>query len=294
MKNVLALDIGGTNIKYAIVNEKGDIADNTRIKTPLEYNLLLDNIAYIYHEVKGSVEGVSIAIPGGYDYSSKKVFAPNLQSLNGNSIVEDLSNLLQTEVVAENDANLAALGEYVFADKKAYNNLIFVTLGTGFGGGIIVDGKLPKSSCSIFEIGHTIIQQNGRQCGCGRQGCLDEYVTSDGLIATYHEIANNNDDVSPTIIHELATQGDKYAIEAFNTFAVTLADGLINVANLFCPDKIKIGGGLSNFSDCFLDKTLEQFDNNIFPLYKGKVVVEIASLGNNAGVLGAAANFFKL
>ncbi len=293
MDTVLALDIGGTNLKSAVISKDGEIEYKKSIKTPQNYEQLLKAIADLYRTFEDCVEGISIAIPGGYDFEKNRVFAPNLAALNNHNIMDDLSRMLATKIAIENDANLAALGEYVYADKKSYKNMIFLTLGTGCGGGMIIDGKIPDTRFSIFEVGHTVAVPNGRPCECGRNGCLDEYTTIGGLLTTYHEVSGKTLS-SAKEVYALAMAGDTYATESFEKFGAVLAEALINIANLFCPDKIKIGGGLSNFSSCFMQNTIEQFDKYVFPLYKHEVTLEVATLGNDAGLLGATAHFYKL
>ena len=290
-RTVLAVDIGGTNIKTAIVDSDYNIIDERKCKTPLTYEELIDYISSLY---SSDIDALSVAIPGGYNYSKNTIFAPNLTILNGKNILNDLKDTFKDiPILIENDANLAALGEYHYVEKAEISNMILLTLGTGVGGGIIINGKLHKSHTSTFEIGHIISVDNGRKCGCGRYGCLDEYANLSSLTITYNELSNTESNLSPTKIGELVDKGDTIAIETYYTYSKHLAKAITDLINIFVPDKVKLGGGLSELSKYYLDDTIKIINNDIFPLYKGITTVEVASLKNKAGVIGAAVNYFK-
>lgn len=288
---VLAIDIGGTNIKAAIIDSGYNIIKESKSKTPSTYEELINYISSLYSE---DFEALSIAIPGGYNYNKNIIFAPNLTILNGKNILDDLKDVFKgIPILIENDANLATLGEYHYIEKALINNMILLTLGTGVGGGIIINGKLHKSHTSTFEIGHIISVDNGRKCGCGRYGCLDEYANLSSLTLTYNELSNTQSNLSPTKIATLLDEGDLIAKETFYTYSKYLAKAITDLINIFVPDKVKIGGGLSELSKYYLDDTIKIINNDIFPLYKGLTTVEVASLKNKAGVIGAAINYFK-
>ena len=198
------------------------------------------------------------------------------------------------KVLAENDANLAAYGEYVFGDKKSVQNMVFCTLGTGFGGGLILNGKLLQSNITLFEVGHLSINIQGRKCGCGRNGCLDEYCSTSGLTEIYKEITGSDSNINPYILSEKAKNNDNAAIKTFEEYGKLLAFAFANLAALFCPEKIKFGGGLSELSDYYMASLISEFESLLFPAYKGRVKIERAVLKNQAGMLGGAALYFGL
>lgn len=294
MEKVLSLDIGASSIKSGLVDINGVISEEKRTSIKGEtYDSFLEAVKSIMSDFKEKPVGIVAALPGGYDIGNDEIFAPNLNILNSRHIRHDLEDIFKIKVMAENDANLAAYGEYIFGDKKSVKNMVFCTLGSGFGGGLILNGKLLQSSITLFEIGHISIDFNGRKCGCGRNGCLDEYCSISGLKEIYKSVAGNKD-VTPVQLGELAEKGNKYAVETFNRFGKILAGAFANMAALFCPEKIKFGGGLSELAKYYTASMEDEFDKIIFPAYRGRVKLERAVLKNQAGMAGGAALFFGL
>ncbi len=293
MEKVLSLDIGASSIKSGLVDINGLISQEKKTIIKEEsYNGFIEAVKSIMAGISEKPAGITAALPGGYDIEKDEIFAPNLHILNGKHIRNDLENIFDIKVMAENDANLAAYGEYVFGDKKSVKNMVFCTLGSGFGGGLILNGKLLQSNITLFEIGHMSIDFQGRQCGCGRRGCLDEYCSTSGLKEIYKNITGK--EIAPVELGELASSGDSNALEAFKDYGRLLAGAFANMAALFCPDKIKYGGGLSELSMYYEEVMQEEFNKIIFPAYKGRVKIERAVLKNQAGMAGGAALFFGL
>lgn len=293
MAKVLSLDIGASSIKSGLVDINGIISEEKRTIIKEEsYNGFIDAVKSIMAGISAKPEGIAVALPGGYDVEKDEIFAPNLHILNGKHIRKDLESIFNTKVLAENDANLAAYGEYVFGEKKSVKNMVFCTLGSGFGGGLILNGKLLQSNISLFEIGHISIDFHGRQCGCGRRGCLDEYCSTGGLKAIYKNITGK--EINPIQLGEHASSGDTYALEAFREYGILLAGAFANISALFCPEKIKFGGGLSELAEYYMQPMEEEFNKIIFPAYKGRVKIERAVLKNQAGMAGGTALFFGL
>lgn len=293
VESVLSIDIGGTFIKFGLVDSTGTILDKGKIATPSVYGELLENLSQLRKEMGIYSVGAAVAIPGGYDYKAGKAFAPNMTLINGQNLKADIENIMGIKTVVENDANLAALGEYVFIEKKQVRDMVFITLGTGVGGGMILNGKLFSKDVTLFEIGHMVTQAGGRQCGCGRCGCLDEYCSVSGLQSIYEEITGIKN-VQPKEIGKLAEQKNENALKTFENYGSLLAGATINIANIIAPDKIKLGGGLSELSKYFMPACLAEFEKDLFPLYKNRISLEIAGLKNDAGIIGGAALFFDL
>ena len=295
MEKVLCLDIGGSSIKSGLVDINGNILqENKNIIKNESYNGFLETVEEIVNNLDEKPAGIAAALPGGYDIKEDTIFAPNLQILNGRHIKTDIEKMCGIKVLAENDANLAAYGEYVFGDKKSVQNMVFCTLGTGFGGGLILNGKLLQSNITLFEVGHLSINMQGRKCGCGRTGCLDEYCSTSGLTEIYKEITGSNSNINPYILSEKAKHKDNAAIKTFEEYGKLLAFAFANLAALFCPEKIKFGGGLSELSDYYMASLISEFESLLFPAYKGRVKIERAVLKNQAGMLGGAALYFGL
>ena len=295
MEKVLCLDIGGSSIKSGLVDINGNILqENKNIIKYESYNGFLETVEEIVNNLDEKPAGIAAALPGGYDIKEDTIFAPNLQILNSRHIKTDIEKMCGIKVLAENDANLAAYGEYVFGDKKSVQNMVFCTLGTGFGGGLILNGKLLQSNITLFEVGHLSINIQGRKCGCGRNGCLDEYCSTSGLTEIYKEITGSNSNINPYILSEKAKNNDNAAIKTFEEYGKLLAFAFANLAALFCPEKIKFGGGLSELSDYYMASLISEFESLLFPAYKGRVKIERAVLKNQAGMLGGAALYFGL
>lgn len=295
MEKVLCLDIGGSSIKSGLVDINGNILqENKNIIKNESYNGFLETVEEIVNNLDEKPAGIAAALPGGYDIKEDTIFAPNLQILNGRHIKTDIEKMCGIKVLAENDANLAAYGEYVFGDKKSVQNMVFCTLGTGFGGGLILNGNLLQSNITLFEVGHLSINIHGRKCGCGRNGCLDEYCSTSGLIEIYKEITGSDSNINPYILSEKAKNNDNAAIKTFEEYGKLLAFAFANLAALFCPEKIKFGGGLSELSDYYMASLISEFESLLFPAYKGRVKIERAALKNQAGMLGGAALYFGL
>lgn len=295
MEKVLCLDIGGSSIKSGLVDINGNILqENKNIIKNESYNGFLETVEEIVNNLDEKPAGIAAALPGGYDIKEDTIFAPNLQILNGRHIKTDIEKMCGIKVLAENDANLASYGEYVFGDKKSVQNMVFCTLGTGFGGGLILNGKLLQSNITLFEVGHLSINIQGRKCGCGRNGCLDEYCSTSGLTEIYKEITGSDSNINPYILSEKAKNNDNAAIKTFEEYGKLLAFAFANLAALFCPEKIKFGGGLSELSDYYMASLISEFESLLFPAYKGRVKIERAVLKNQAGMLGGAALYFGL
>lgn len=286
----ICFDIGGTNIKSGWFSHDGVLIEKTSVKTPAEY----DGIVRILKEIIGkydSVESCAVAVPGTcMPESGKIIFCPNLTCLNGKNLKNDLLSITGKPIYLENDANMAALGEYFFYEKDRIKNMIFLTLGTGLGGGAILNGSLLTSDISMFEAGHININPEGPRCGCGKRGCLESYVSVTGLLRTYSNLSSSKDNPdSANKVYNLYKNGDKVAALSYEVLGGCLAIGMATLANILVPEKIKIGGGLSEMADAFMPNTLKVFSKHIYPAYRDRVTIELSSLKNNAGLSGCAA-----
>lgn len=306
MKNYIGFDIGGTRVKGGIVDEEGKLLVFDSIPTD-PATIVADLAGFVKQLLSkagltaDSVEGIGMGIPGMID--SEKgfvIFAGNLDWKNF-PIAYELSALTGMKVKITNDANAAALGEARFGAGKDYTDSILVTLGTGVGGGIVIGGKLFAGRHSQgAEIGHMVIDRGGLKCTCGRRGCFEVYASATALIRdTRHAMRENLDsemwqDYTPetadglTAFSHAAT--DKTAAKVVDNYENYLACGLANLANIFRPDVIMLGGGISNQGDNLTKPLQKKMDSELFAQGLGVgVPIVAASLGNRAGVLGAAA-----
>ena len=306
----IGIDLGGTFIKGGIVNALGEIiaCDKTPTESEFGGGKVASNIVKLAESLlertgisKAEIVGLGIGSPGMID--SKKgevVFSGNLNWTHF-PIAEETSKRIGLPVKLANDANVAALGETKFGCGKAYDNTILVTLGTGVGGGIVIDGKLFEGYRSAgAELGHAVLMVGGEQCTCGRKGCFEAYASATALIrdtkrameadksSKMWEIGGLDEVTGKTPFDYY--DADESAKAVVDRYITMLGAGLTNLANEFRPEAIILGGGVCAQGDALL-KPLQAFlDREIFAGEKGpRVQLLIATLGNNAGLLGAAA-----
>ncbi|MDX9847036.1 MAG: ROK family protein [Tenuifilaceae bacterium] len=307
---VAGVDIGGTNTVIGIVTRQGDCLKE--ISFPTQEEAVFSNyIARIAKEIMGmlqqigkqySLEGVGVGAPNGSYITGQIVDAANLRWKGTLEITRDLNSLLNVPVALTNDANAAALGEMLFGDAKNMRNFVFITLGTGLGSGIVIDGKLVQGVDGFAgELGHISVKPWGRQCGCGKQGCLETYVSAPGLRRTAFKILADSiessairsypyENISAKKIATLAQQGDRIAIEAFEYTGAILGMKLADVVAILNPEAIFLFGGLSGAGNLLFEPTKRHMEKNLFPAFRNKVKLLPSGLVNkNAAVLGAAA-----
>lgn len=303
------IDIGGTNTAFALVDQKGKIIYQSVVPTgtsadPLE---LIDRASA---EIKIAIEknggfdllkGIGIGAPNGNFFKGTIEFAPNLNWYGVIPVAHFFSERLNNSpAVLTNDANAAALGEMFFGGAKKIKDFIFITLGTGLGSGIVVNGELVYGHDGFAgELGHTIVIQHGRHCGCGRKGCLEQYCSATGLVKTYFEILAGGDPdnvlqlekekINAKFIYERAMAGDEAAFYAFNYTGEILGFALANSVAYTSPEAIFLFGGLANAGELLLNPTLISFEKNLLHIYKNKVKIVTSSLPeSDAALLGAA------
>jgi len=287
----LGIDIGGTNIKSGIIDAKGDIKEEKIDKTIKDskenfYNNL-NKIIEIYQS-KYNIERIGIGFPALIDYDSGKILkAPNLRIIDNSKYDKYLNDKIEFHF--DNDANFAAFGEYsLLGDKKEkINSLLFITLGSGLGTGLIIKGDIYHGASNFIEGGHIIVNPEGNRCACGSYGCIESEVSSTALKRYYKEITGK--EVSdPIEIYEKGMSGEDAALKTFDNFGYFLGLALASYNNLLNPNMIIIGGGLSNFSNLFLDKAIEILSERSYIYKYFKPEIRLSKLMNRAGFLGAA------
>ena len=307
MKYYLGLDIGGTFVKGVCMTAEGNLLAEDKCPTGCEKGgcAMCDNIAALCSsltkKVKGELAGVGVGCPGMIESVRGVVkFAGNL-GLKDFPLGDELAKRLGVPVKVTNDANAAALGEARFGAGRSFKNSILVTLGTGVGGGIIIDGKLFEGGWSVGgEIGHMVIERNGDMCTCGRRGCFERYSSASAL--TRHTKYVMEEDPGSAMwgkYTSLTCSGqtpfefmdtDPSAKEIVDWYVKYLACGLINLANIFRPEVIMLGGGVAAQGERLTIPVQEIMDKEIFGGNNyARVLVVPASLGNSAGAMGAAA-----
>lgn len=310
--NYLGIDLGGTNIVAAVVNEKYEIISEAKNPTlcPRPWKEILDDVAKTALEAAkianlemSDFPFVGIGSPGVISVETGTVIAAVNLGFNNVPLTKYLSEKLKIPVILENDANAAAYGEFKAGKAKNTENFIAFTIGTGIGSGVVLDGKIYRGTNGIAgELGHSVIKLGGRQCSCGRKGCIDVYASATGLITTTKEAMEANKEslmwqlsegdikkVTGITAFKAAKQNDKTALEVVNSYIEVLAAAITNIINTFQPDMITIAGGISKEGDYLLNpiKKLvekESLKNSTKPFPK----IEIAELQDKAGVIGAS------
>ncbi len=304
-KLVAGIDIGGTNTTFGLVDAKGKILLKKSIATekfPLPEELVVAvckqiDKAFATLSKKYVLAGVGIGAPNGNYFNGCIVFAPNLKWKGIVPIAKMFEKTLKVKAVLTNDANAAAIGEMMFGGAKGMKDFIFVTLGTGLGSGIVVDGEMVYGHDGFAgELGHVIMFPEGRRCGCGRVGCLETYCSATGIATTYSLNKKEAKSVKhdSKFIYKKALKGDKNAIEAFNYTGDVLGLALANSVAYTSPQAIFLFGGLALAGNLIFKPTIESFERNLLNIYKNKIKILPSQLKeNDAAILGAASLIWK-
>lgn len=313
----LGVDIGGTSIKGASVSEEGQI--KARFSLPIiaqetgkeTVERLGNKILSFINENKmqnNEIVGLGIGCPGAIDSENGVIDYSNNLKWSDVPIKEILEKITGLKVKITNDANAAALGEAYFGAGKEASSVILLTLGTGVGGGIIINGKVYEGNQGKgAELGHTIIEINGRPCTCGRKGCLEAYASATALISDTKEIMKKNPDslmwklvnydidlVNGKTPFTAKLQGDTYANEVINQYINYLGEGILNFCNIFRPEIIVLSGGIAQQGKDLLDPLISHCEKNDYG-FKGtpKVKITTAKLGYDSGIIGSASLFIN-
>ena len=289
----VGIDLGGTNIVAGVVDQDYNMAAVVK-EAIKKAKLKMDDIDYI-----------GIGVPGAVNPETRIIeTSPNLFFKNW-EIAKMMEERLHKYTKVENDANAAALGEFLAGSAKGTKNAIAITLGTGVGGGIIIDGKIYSgSNFAGAELGHMVIVKDGRECGCGRKGCWEAYASATALINMTKEAIRNEkaefsymlhladddiDNVNGKTAFDAQQAGDNTGTEVVEKYIGYLATGLINIINIFQPDVLCIGGGIAGQGENLLGPLHTIIEQERFTKYNDKQTkVCIATLGNDAGIIGAA------
>lgn len=308
---VLGVDIGGTGIKFGIVDREGNILATDKVKTkgyPNPEKLPEDLLKWSKEQTQiknVSLIGVGIGSPNGNYFTGTVDYPPNLPWKGITPLREYFEQNFEVKTALTNDAKAAALGEMYFGAAKDCRNYLFITLGTGLGAGIIVNGNLVYGHDSMAgELGHIIMHRNGRKCGCGRKGCLEQYASATGIVKTYYELLRTEDIekfrlslgnmIDSAAICKQAIEGDAVSIEAFTKTADILAFALANSVCYTRPEKIFLFGGLAQAGELLFEPVQKSFENYLMPIYKNKISVLPSGLKESeAAILGSASLIWK-
>ena len=315
---VAAIDIGGTNTVFGLVDVNGKILLKETVATE-HFPIPEDLVAVVCEHIKKAMlqfadkyelAGAGIGAPNGNYFKGTIEFAPNLKWIGVIPLAKLFSERLNVKTVLTNDANAAAIGEMMFGGAKGMKDFIFITLGTGLGSGIVANGEIILGHDSFAgEIGHVIMFPDGRECGCGRKGCLETYCSATGIKRTYSDLLMSHHDkanlpagqadlqarvADAKYIYDKAITGDKDAIKAFNQTGDILGLALANSVAYTSPEAIFLFGGLAMAGDFIFKPTVESFERNLLNIYKNKIKILPSQLKeNDAAILGAASLILK-
>jgi glucokinase len=318
-KPVIAVDIGGTKILVALFSANGRIKAKVTRPTVVEegVNAIIDRLVPVIKEILkvnhltiSQIDAISIACAGGIDTGKGVVITPSPH-------LPDWVNVPLAEIVRKkigvityiiNDASAAALGEQRYGAGKAMKNLVLLTLGTGIGGGIIIDGKLYLGARGgAGELGHMTVNADGPKCGCGNTGCLEMYASGTAIArdaterirlgaksAVVDMAAGNIDKITAEMVGKAAKNGDKLAKDVIEKAAYYLGVGLVNIANIFNPEMVVISGGMAALGEMIIVPGRRMVADRAFSINAQSVRIVTGKLGNEAGVYGAAAFAFEM
>lgn len=312
---VVGIDIGGTNTVFGIVDARGNIITCGSVKTQAYVKVedyvdaVCRNLLPLIQAQGGTdkVKGIGIGAPNGNYYSGTIEFAPNLPWKGVIPLAAMFEDRLGIPTALTNDANAAAVGEMTYGAARGMKDFIVITLGTGVGSGIVVNGQLVYGHDGFAgELGHVIIRREGRVCGCGRKGCLETYCSATGVARTAREFLAARtessllreipaEEIVSKDVYDAAVKGDKLAQEIFSFTGNILGEALADAIAFSSPEAIILFGGLTKSGDYIMKPVAEAIEANVLDIYKGKVKLLVSELkDSDAAVLGASALAWEL
>lgn len=308
----IGIDVGGTNTVVGIVDKRGQILRKGSLATSKHADVeeYLDELAEVIEELiantasKDQIKGIGAGTPNGNYFTGSIEFAPNLRWKGVIPFAQLLEDRVGIPVALTNDANAAAIGEMTYGAARGMKDFIVITLGTGVGSGIVVNGQLVYGSDGFAgELGHVIVRRNtGRVCGCGRIGCLEAYTSATGVARTAREHLEMKTDVDTQLrnipideitskdVYDAAKAGDKLAIDIFNFTGEMLGEAFADFVAFSSPEAIILFGGLARAGDLIMNPIQEAMEKNLLSIYKDKVKLLFSELKeSDAAVLGASA-----
>lgn len=314
---VIGMDMGGTNTVFGIVDARGTVVSKSAIKTsthPDDVNLYINDI---YVELMklidaaggiDKIKGIGVGAPNGNYYTGNIEFAPNLPWKGVIPFATLMADKFGIPAALTNDANAAAVGEMTYGAARGMKNFIMITLGTGVGSGIVIDGKVVYGHDGFAgELGHVnVMRNNGRICGCGRTGCLEAYASATGVARSAREILETStkvsllrniptEDITSKDVFDAAMEGDEVAKEIFNFTGKILGEAISDFVAFSAPEAIVLFGGLTKAGDLILNPIVENMEKNLLGIWHGKVKVLFSELKEaDAAVLGASALAWEL
>ncbi|EGK03193.1 MULTISPECIES: ROK family protein [Dysgonomonas] len=306
----IGIDIGGTNSVFGIVDKRGHIINQGSIKTGAykEINEYVDHLSAGVQEIidqvggSGNIKGIGVGAPNGNFFTGCIEFAPNLPWKGVIPLAQMLTDKLNIPVALTNDANAAAIGEMTYGAARGMKDFIVITLGTGVGSGIVVNGQLVYGHDGFAgELGHTTAIREGRMCGCGKKGCLETYSSATGVARTAKEYLQTRkdpsvlrelaiDEITSKDVYDAAVKGDKLAKEIFEYTGQILGESFADFVAFSSPEAIILFGGLIKAGKLIFDPVRKHMEENMLPIYRNKIKLLMSELKeSDAAVLGASA-----
>lgn len=307
-KYAIGIDLGGTSVKYAVVGSCGEIRYNGQLPTLAQEGAervlgqimqAIDNCREFAASESLRLEGVGVGTPGIVSADGRTVLggAENIVGWENIPLAERVEAATGLRMVASNDANLMALGETLFGAGAGASDVVFVTVGTGIGCGVLVDGKLFRGYRNRgMEMGHITVKSDGERCACGGVGCLEHYASTTALVRRFSELnresgAEGEFDGKDVVL--FYKQGHPAAVQALEEHWGFLSHGIASMINLFAPQRVVVGGGISEAGAFYLERLTQLVHEFMMPVCGAETQIVAASLGNQAGCLGAAGLIFE-
>ncbi len=287
-------DLGGTQLKYGLINEHSQIIYHSRIDTPDNTKELFQLMKTLWEELqtkqKERIAAAGFGIPGIFSSKKNKILqSPNYPEIDNLDINKALKKFIPVPFKINNDANLAAYGEFKAGAGKGSDSLVLLTVGTGIGGGVVLNKTLWQGECGFAgEVGHIIVNHSGERCNCGNKGCLETEASGPKIVRNYVQLKKENKNLTAKDIALLAKKGDPDAKQAFNQAGYFLGIGLGTIINLLNPDKIILGGGVMKSASLLLTPAAREAAKRSFKASFKCCEILKAELGNKAGIIGSA------
>lgn len=309
-KYAMGIDLGGTSIKYAIIDDKGQIHTQGKLPSLAQVSAkdVICQLLRACNEMMDAaqknglaISGIGIGTPGIVDETNRLILggAENIKGWENLNLADCIETAIQRPVILGNDANLMGLGETLYGAGRGVKNVVFLTIGTGIGGAVIIDGKLFNGFANRgTELGHVPLFADGEACACGSVGCLEHYASASALVRRFTQRLKNAgialpDAIDGKLIIKLYKDGHKQAIESLNEHCDFLGHGIAGFINIFSPQLVVIGGGLSESGDFYIKKIKERAFHYAIADCAANTDIVAATLGNKAGCIGAASLVFN-
>jgi len=287
-------DMGGTQLKYGLLDEKLNLVFKDKAPTPTKIKELVELFGDLFEALKkgqkSEIRAVGFGIPGIFNLKSQRILqSPNYNELNNFPLRPAITRFIKAPFWIDNDANMAAYGVFRRGAGRGVRDMILLTLGTGVGSGIIVDGELLHGSCGYgAEMGHVVVNPEGEKCGCGARGCLETEASAGPLVRNYRQLTGSTEPLTAEEIARRAKKADAAAKKCFDRAAYYLGIGLGSAINTFNPTKILLGGGIMASGGLILPGTRAEAARRSYAASYACCSIEMASLGNDAGLIGSA------